>query len=110
MEKGDTLTQHVSLANGISADEAGAKEAANVEANKTLEKMVPLENKEKAEQLKNDGNAQFKDGHFAKALELYTEAINLDPYNSGKLKLCTSRMMRMKSCDVHCNLVYSVLR
>lgn len=36
-------------------------------------------NKEKAEQLKQEGNASFKDADYEKSIELYTEAIAICP-------------------------------
>lgn len=44
-----------------------------------LSEEEKVANKEKAEQLKQDGNASFKNADYEKSIELYTEAIAICP-------------------------------
>lgn len=39
--------------------------------------------KHRAEELKEKGNHFFKEGHYQNAVEMYTEAIQLDPFNAA---------------------------
>lgn len=54
-------------------------EAPEPEPEPELSEEEKQANKEKAEQLKQDGNACFKNADYEKSIELYTEAIALCP-------------------------------
>lgn len=60
-------------------DEAAKAPEPEPEPEPELSEEEKLTNKEKAEQLKQEGNATFKNADYEKSIELYTEAIAICP-------------------------------
>lgn len=63
-----------------------------------LSEEVLLENKEKAEELKKNGNEVFKSGDYEKAFELYSQAIDLcsDKFKTERAILFNNRAAAQK--------------